>query len=130
MSALAESKADPRAITALRDRTLTRLTELHDQRADITARLDALAAPDPATPGDPALLDELPRLAGILHHAPARLRAQLYAALDIRALYNKEDDQVTLRAVITASTPDAIRTLISDSVPGTSVSDLAPLPPG
>ncbi|HMH94317.1 MAG TPA: hypothetical protein VK586_24945, partial [Streptosporangiaceae bacterium] len=65
-----------------------------------------------------------------LDRAPARLRAQLCAALDIRALYNKEDDQVTLRAAITASTPAAIRALISDSVPGTSVSDLAPLPPG
>jgi len=70
MSALAESKADARAITALRDRTLARLTELHDERAGVTARLDALTAPDPGTPGDPALLDELPRLAGILDKAP------------------------------------------------------------
>jgi site-specific DNA recombinase len=128
LAALAESGADPRAVTALRDRTLARLTELQDQRAAVTTRLDALTVPDPETPGDPALLDELPYLAGLLNRAPARLRAQLYAALDLRALYNKDDDQATIRAAITTSTPDAIRALISDSIPGTSVSDLAPLP--
>jgi DNA invertase Pin-like site-specific DNA recombinase len=121
--------ADPRAITALRDRTLARLTELQDERADITARLDALAAADPDAPGDPALLDELPALAGILDHAPARLRAQLYAALDLQALYNKEDHQVTLRAALTPSTPDTLRALLTDAAPGTSVSDLTPHTP-
>jgi hypothetical protein len=98
------------------------------QRADITARLDALTAPDPGAPGDPALLDQLPHLAGILHHAPARLRAQLYAALDLQCLYNKEDHQVTIRAALAPSTPDTLRALLDGSVPGTSVSDLVPPP--
>jgi site-specific DNA recombinase len=129
LAALAESGADPRAITALRDRTLTRLTELQDQRADVTARLDALATADPdapGDPGDPALLDELPHLAGIIDRGGPRLRAELYAAFDLQCLYNKEDHQVTMRAALTPTTPGTIRALLDGIVPGTSVSDLTP----
>ena len=66
------------------------------------AELDTLTTPgpdQPASPGDPALLGSLPRLAGILDHAPPRLIAQLLEALDIQGVYNKADNQVTLRRV-------------------------------
>jgi site-specific DNA recombinase len=119
---LAESQASERAVTALRARTLARLTELQADHDKITAELDALTAPDPsapATPGNPDLLDLLPRLAGLLDDAPPRLIAQLLDAIDFQGIYNKADNQITLRAAITRSTPDALAALITDSHPGT-----------
>jgi site-specific DNA recombinase len=119
--ALAETAADERAITALRARTLARLTDLQKDHDKLTAELTALTAPDPdapPSPGNPELLNSLPRLAGILDDAPPRLVAQLLEALDIQGVYSKEKNQLTLRAAITRSTPDALAALIADSHPG------------
>jgi hypothetical protein len=52
----------------------------------------------------PAKCELLPP-AGILDHAPQRLTQQLLSALDIQAVYYKKDDQITIRATITTTTP-------------------------
>jgi site-specific DNA recombinase len=52
--ALAETAADERAITALRARTLARLTDLQKDHDKLTAELTALTAPDPDAPPRPA----------------------------------------------------------------------------
>jgi hypothetical protein len=87
----------------MRDRTLTRLTELHNDRAAITAQLGALTAD---APDDHALLDELPVLASVLRHAPEHIRQQLYS---------REKHQVTIRATIATSTPETVAAIIADS---------------
>ena len=53
-----------------------------------------------------------------------RLAAQLCQAVDLQILCNRPDHQVTIRAVLTPSTPDTIIKLIQDS----ETPD-APLPP-
>ncbi len=116
--ALASSEADPRAIEAMRTRTLDALTTLQDQRAALTAQLDALNAPDPEDgPGNAALLDALPALAGRLADAPPSLIAALLDALNINAVYSKTPNRAVIYATITPSTPDALSALITDSHP-------------
>jgi hypothetical protein len=46
--------------------------------------------------------------------APDRIKAALVAAFDIYALYNKDMDQVTIRASITEDTPRTIAALLAD----------------
>jgi hypothetical protein len=67
----------------------------------LAGALQATAIPD----NDPTLLDELPTAAGVLAHAPDRIKQALLTAFDIYALYNKETDQVTIRAALTQNTP-------------------------
>ena len=100
-------------VTALRTRIVARFDELEEERATIGTQLAALTkAAEPA--GDPALLDALPTLTDI-HDAPARLLQQLFQAFDIQLLYSKDMHQVTGRATITTSTPQAIAAIIADS---------------
>ena len=113
---LASHDPNSPAVTALRTRIIARFSELEAQRADINTKLKNLSASQPA-PDDPALLDQLPRLAGVLDDAPAALRQQLYHALGIQILYNPQDKQVTCRAVITPATPAALAAIITDSEP-------------
>jgi hypothetical protein len=46
--------------------------------------------------------------------APDRIKAALMAAFDIYVLYNKDMDQVTIRASITEDTPRTIAALLND----------------
>ena len=102
------------AVVALRSRTLARFTELEADRAAINTQLEALTREDDAPQQDPGLLDALPLLtAGALADAPPRLLAQLYQALDLQFLYNKQDNQVTIRAILTDTTPGDLATLIT-----------------
>jgi hypothetical protein len=100
------------AAQAYRDRTFTRHTELHDQRTTIQAQLDDLAAAVPDQ--DPALLDELPYLTSQLEDAPADLVEALINALDIQILYRPEQDQATIWATPTDTTPATITVLLHD----------------
>jgi site-specific DNA recombinase len=111
LTAYTESDADPTAITEMRTRTLARITELHTQRADLTAQIAALTTPDTTDHGDPDLLDELPHLAGLLAHAPQRLQKQLYDAIDLQLLYSRKHHRVTIRTTIT---PAAVAAIIRD----------------
>lgn len=101
------------AAQAYRDRHFTRHAELHDQRTTIQAQLNDLTAA--ATPDqDPALLDEPPYLAGQLHDAPAALIEALLTALDIQVLYRPEQQQATIWATFTDTTPATITALLQD----------------
>ena len=103
-------------MTALRSRILDRFTELEDERAQINTRLIKLAAQTPA-PADPALLDQLPELAGILASAPVRLQQDLYRAFQVQILYNPDGDQVTCHATITTATPRTLTAILTNSEP-------------
>jgi len=113
LEALITSDAAPAVITALRTRHIKRFTELEAERAAIDDTLTKLAVPLPDNPGDPALLDALPTMAGALDGAPQRLQQQLYEAFDIQALYHVKDHQVTIRATLTTSTP--VAAIIADA---------------
>jgi site-specific DNA recombinase len=102
------------AVTALRSRTLARFTELEDERAQLNQQLTTLARQDEDPQQDPTLLDILPHLdPATLARAPRHLLAQLYQALDLQLLYNEEDNQVTIRATLTGTTPTAITELLA-----------------
>jgi hypothetical protein len=90
--------------------------ELQHERTDTAAKLDALTTAAPPT-DDPGLLDELPMLAGLLQDAPPKLIAGLLEAFDIQAVYHKKDHQVTIRAVLTDDTPQAITDLLASLTP-------------
>ncbi len=119
---LAQHEANSPAITALRSRIIARFGELEEQRAAINTQLKELSATQPAT-GDPALLDQLPRLAGLLSGAPIALQQQLYHAFGLQLLYNREDHQVTCRATITTATPAALAAILNDSEQPVSIAE-------
>jgi site-specific DNA recombinase len=108
--------ADPRAITALRTRLIARFTELEQERDHLNTQLARLTTTAPAAP-DPTLLDNLPRLAGILADAPVQLQQDLYRTFGIQILYNPDGDQVTCYATITPATPTALTAIINTSEP-------------
>jgi hypothetical protein len=68
------------------------------------------AGPPPGT----GLLDALPCAAGIFADAPARIQQAILAALQVQALYNNDDHQVTIRATLTTDTPRTIAALLDD----------------
>jgi DNA invertase Pin-like site-specific DNA recombinase len=112
-----EQPADPAdpAAQAYRARIRARYAELYDQRTTTQAQLDGLQQATPqAEDNDPGLLDQLPYAAGLLDDAPGRIKAALLAAFAIHALYNNDDDQVTIRASITHDTPRIIAALLDD----------------
>ena len=100
------------AITALRSRIIERFGELEDERAQINERLAALDRT--VQQNDPGLLDALPYAAGIFAEAPARIQQGILAALQVQALYNNDDNQVTIRATLTTDTPCVIAALLND----------------
>ena len=110
-----EAPADPAdpAAAAYRSRIRARYAELYQERTTTEAELAALRATVPEG-NDPTLLDELPTVAGVLAEAPPRIKEALLAAFDIYALYSKDTDQVTIRAVLTEDTPGIIAALIND----------------
>ena len=125
-----EAPADPAdpAAAAYRARIRARYAELYQERTTTEAERDALQAtaiPD----NDPTLLDELPTAAGLLAHAPDRITQALLTAFDIYALYNKDMDQVTIRAVLTQDTPAIIAALLNDPRTDDDTSSQHPTPP-
>jgi DNA invertase Pin-like site-specific DNA recombinase len=110
-----EAPADPAdpAAAAYRARIRARYAELYAERTSTETQLAALQATTPHG-NDPALLDDLPTLAGTMAGAPDRIKQTLLTAFDIYALYNKDDDQVTIRATLTDDTPLTIAALLND----------------
>jgi hypothetical protein len=104
------------AAAAYRDRIREQFTSRYDQKAAAQAELDALLATRPPAE-DPTLIDELPYAAELLHEAPADLRARIYAAFDLHALYRADKNQATITAKITDATPQLIQALLDN--PGT-----------
>jgi hypothetical protein len=101
------------ATQAYRQRIQTRHAELHDEHTRTQAQLDDLAAA--ATPSQhPGLLDELPYLTAQLDDTPADLLEALINALDIQILYRPEQDQATIWATLTDTTPATITALLND----------------
>jgi hypothetical protein len=115
---LASLPADSPAVAALRTRILARFTELEDERAAINTQLAQLAAAAPAV-NDPALLDRLPQVPGILHHAPASVQQELYRIFGAQMIYNHEDNQVSCYATINRATTRALSTLLASHNPAT-----------
>lgn len=52
-------------------------------------------------------------LADLLPRLPNRIKAQLFEAFDLAMIYHKQDNQITCRATITPSTPDAVAAIIA-----------------
>jgi hypothetical protein len=101
------------AVVALRSRILARFTELEAERATTNQQLAALTGQD-HDQHDPSLLGELPLLpSGTLGDVPPRLLAQLFQALDLQILYNRREDQITCRAVLTGTTAAQITALLA-----------------
>ena len=100
------------AAVAQRDRINEQFTIRYDEQAAAKAELDALTADQPAAE-DPALLDELPYAPGLLAGA-AELRARIYAAFQVHALYRARQHQATITATVTDQTPQIIHALIAD----------------
>jgi hypothetical protein len=101
------------AAAAYRDRIREQFTSRYDQKAAAQAELDALLATRPPAE-DPTLIDELPYAAELLHEAPADLRARIYAAFDVHALYRADKNQATITAKITDATPQLIQALLDN----------------
>ncbi len=106
--------ADPanHAAQAMRARCYERFAELHHERETAQAQLAALGETR-ARDDDASLLDVLPILAGRADLRPELIQAALYQAFDIQALYNTDTNQVTLRATITSSTPQAVASILA-----------------
>ena len=112
-----EDVPDGPAAAAMRARISDWFTELHTQRQDAEAKLTALEAATPAAM-DPALLDEIPYAGDILLDLPLALKARLLAAFDITVIWNKPGDQVTVRAVITDATLQAMPDILNPGQDG------------
>ena len=114
ITALETIPADPNdpAAAAMRARIRDRFTELHTQRQQAETRLAALASATPKA-ADPALLDELPYLAGIIAVLPNRLKARLFAAFDLTVLWNKSSGQATVSVEITDATLKALPAILN-----------------
>jgi hypothetical protein len=63
---------------------------------------------------NPTLIDELPYAAELLLEAPTDLRARVYAAFDVHALYRAEMNQATITAKVTDATPQLTQALLDD----------------
>jgi DNA invertase Pin-like site-specific DNA recombinase len=104
---------DP-ADKALRDRAREIFKDIYAERTALTQQITELAAA-PADENDPALLEEIPRAAGMLLQAPDTIREQLYAALDLQVLYRADKNQATIWITLTENTPGLITALTDDT---------------
>ena len=105
-------RQDP-AARAQRDRIDEQFTDRYNEQAAAKAELETLTASQPAA-DDPDLIEELPYAPGLLADAPAELRARIYAAFQVHALYRAHLHQATITATITDQTPGIIAALITD----------------
>ncbi len=108
---------DPQAAAAMRARIAERFAELHAERTQLKASLDALAATQPQA-ADTTLLDELPLAGDILPGLPADLKARLLDAFDIQILWNKTASQATVFAEITDATLHALPAILNPELDG------------
>jgi site-specific DNA recombinase len=113
---LEQLPADP-ASAALRERIRTRFAELHAEREQAQAQLDALAAVTPQA-ADTTLLDELPLAGDILPGLPDDLKARLFDAFDLHILWNKPGRQATVHAEITEATLQALPGILNPAQDG------------
>jgi hypothetical protein len=100
------------AASAMRARITDRFAELHAEREQTQAQLDALAAEIPKA-ADPSLLDELPLAGDILPGLDPGLKARLFDAFDLQILWNKPGRQATVFAEITEATLRALPALLN-----------------
>jgi hypothetical protein len=105
-------RQDP-AARAQRDRIDAQFTERYNDQAAAKAELETLTGSQPAA-DDPDLIGELPYAPGLLDGAPAELRARIYAAFQVHALYRAQQNQATITATITDQTPGIIAALLTD----------------
>jgi DNA invertase Pin-like site-specific DNA recombinase len=105
-------RQDP-AARAQRDRIDEQFTDRYNEQAAAKAELETLTASQPVA-DDPDLIEELPYAPGLLAGAPAELRARIYAAFRVHALYRAEPHQATITATITDQTPGIIAALLND----------------
>ena len=101
-----------KAADSYRARIRQQFVTLYGERETLTAQLDALDKDAGRYGTDPALLDELPELAGRLDELPERLQAELFAAFDIQILWNAPMKQATFFATITDTTPGIVAALL------------------
>jgi Recombinase/Recombinase zinc beta ribbon domain len=97
----------------LRKRIREHHTDLYNAAAALNAQLEAITA-QAASENDPALIGELPYAPGFLLQAPDHVREALYAALNLHCTFRGDKQQITIRAVITDTTPGIIAALIAD----------------
>jgi hypothetical protein len=98
------------ASVAYRDRIREHFTTLHEETAGLQAQLEGLQA-QAGVLSDAALIDQIPYAPGLLAQAPDHVRASLYAALDLHCTYRADQNQVTIRAAITDTTPGIVAAL-------------------
>jgi hypothetical protein len=106
-----------RAAAAMRARITDRFAELHHEREQAQAQLDALQAVVPLA-CDPSLLDELPLAGDVLPGMPPDLKARLFAALDLNVLWNKTAGQATVWIEITDATLRALPAILDPAQDG------------
>jgi hypothetical protein len=114
------------AANAMRERITAQFNDLYTQAHAIQAKLDALTTSQAPAP-DATLIDELPYAAVNLTDAPEHVKAGLYNAFDIHALYRQHMKQATIWATITDDTPGTIAALLTD--PRTDNDTFGNLPP-
>jgi hypothetical protein len=105
------------AAAAMRARITDRFAELHHEREQAQAQLDALQAAVPKA-ADPTLLDELPLAGDILPGLDPGLKARLFDAFDLQILWNKPGRQATVHAEITEATLRALPALLNPGQDG------------
>jgi len=105
------------AAAAMRARITDRFAELHHQREQAQAQLNALQAAVPKA-ADPTLLDELPLAGDILPGLDPALKARLFAAFDLQILWNKPAKQATVYAEITEATLQALPGILNPDQDG------------
>ena len=105
------------AAAAMRAGITDRFAELHHERAQAQAQLDALAAEAPKA-ADPALLDQLPLAGDILPGLDPAIKARLFDAFDLQILWNKPGRQATVHAEITEATLRALPALLNPGQDG------------
>ncbi len=101
----------------MRARIRARFGELHAEREQAQAQLDALADITPQA-ADTTLLDELPLAGDIRPGLPDDLKARLFDAFDLHILWNKKDRQATIWAEITDATLHALPGILNPGPDG------------
>jgi hypothetical protein len=101
------------ASVAYRTRIREHFTNLHDETTALQAQLEGLQARAGAL-SDAALIDQIPYAPGLLARAPDHVRTALYAALDLHCTYRADQNQVTICAAITDTTPGIVAALTGD----------------
>ncbi|HME65529.1 MAG TPA: hypothetical protein VKG61_11625 [Streptosporangiaceae bacterium] len=101
----------------MRARITDRFAELHHDREQVKAQLDALEAVVPQA-ADPALLEDLPLAGDILPGLDPAAKARLFTALDLEVLWNKTAGQATVWVEITDATLRALPAILNPAQDG------------